>query len=142
MEDCIKKNTFTQEDVLHDVLFGFKRRKGFSLMKNDSFLNSLNTSWQETQMFVSLYSNFTYQLLIYDPKFFVELDTTDDPCNDDPNYHFQRCVTESLSSKVSCECFFWKLCYSTFSCVFTFQIKKSPESEFRLVAKLYGIVGV
>ena len=139
MEDCIKKNTFTQEDVLHDVLFGFKRREGFSLMKNDSFLNSLNTSWQETQMFVSLYRNFTYQLSIYDPKFFVlsisaslptiqktlnpnatsnlwhflklteveELNTADDPCNDDPNYHFQRCVTESLSSKVSCECIFF-----------------------------------
>ena len=153
VEDCIKKNTFTQEEVLHDVIFG--RGKGLSLMNNESFLinedfsafflgryytfnleTTLNTSWDETQMSVSLYSNFTYQLFIYNPKFFVpsisaslptiqktlnpsatsnhwhflklteveELNTTDDPCNDDPNYDFQQCVTESLSSKVSCEC--------------------------------------
>ena len=157
VEDCIKKNTFTQEDVLHDVIFGFSRRQSmenFSLMNNESFLinedfsaffwgryytfdlkRKLNTSKLKTQLFVSLYSNFTYQLFIYDPKFFIlsgspslptiqktlnpsatsnswhflklteveELDTADDPCNDDPNYDFQRCVTESLSSEVSCK---------------------------------------
>ena len=154
VEDCIKKNTFSQEDVLHDIIFGFRKRKSMedlSLMNNKSFLINedfaafffgryytfnlemkLNTFRGKTQLFISLYQNFTYQLFIYDPKFFVlssspalptiqktlnpnttsnswyflkltevkELDTADDPCNDDPNYDFHRCVTESLSSKV------------------------------------------
>ena len=41
VEDCIKKNTFMQEDVLHDVIFGFRRRQSMenlSLMNNESFL--------------------------------------------------------------------------------------------------------
>ena len=38
--------------------------------------------------------------------------------------------------------FFFKLCDSIFPSLFTFPTKKSPESEFRLVAKLYGIAGV
>ena len=155
MEDCIMKNTFTQEDVLHDVIFGFRKKRrmeDLSLINNESLLinedfaafflgryytfdveKKLNTSKLKTQLFVSLYSNFTYQLFIYDPKFFVlslspslptiqktlnpkkasnswyflklteveELNTADDPCNDDLNYHFHRCVTESLSSEVS-----------------------------------------
>ena len=37
VEDCIKKNTFSQEDVLHDVIFGF-RNKDLSLVNNKSFL--------------------------------------------------------------------------------------------------------
>ena len=159
VEDCIKKNTFMQEDVLHDVIFGFSRRQSMenlSLMNNESFPvnedflaffwgryytfdieRKLNTSKLKTQMSVSLYRNFTYQLFIYDPTFFIlsgspslptiqrtlnpnttsnnwyflklteveELDTAADPCNNDPNYDFQRCVTETLSSKVSCEVF-------------------------------------
>ena len=151
VEDCIKKNTFTQEDVLHDVIFGFRKRKGLSLINNESFLiyedmaafflgryytfdikRKLTKRKHKTQLFVSLYHNFTYQLFIYDPTFFVlsespslptiqktvnpkktsntwyflklteveELDTADDPCNDDLNYEFQRCVSESLSSEV------------------------------------------
>ena len=156
VEECIKEITFTQEDVLHDVIFGWKERNAnnsdFSVMDIKSFKISedfsafylgryytfnleekLNTSKQKTQLFVSLYRNFTYQLFIYDPKFFVltesptlptiqktlnpnttsnswyflklteveELNTADDPCNNDPNYDFQRCVTESLSTEVS-----------------------------------------
>ena len=155
VEDCIKKNTFSQEDVLHDIIFGFRKRKSMedlSLMNNKSFLINedfaafffgryytfnlemkLNTFRGKTQLFISLYQNFTYQLFIYDPKFFVlssspalptiqktlnpntasnswhflklteveELDTADDPCNDDLNYDFHRCVTESLSTDVS-----------------------------------------
>ena len=158
VEDCIMKNTFTQEDVLHDVIFGFRKKRSMEdlslINNNESFLinedftafflgryytfdleKKLNTSKLKTQLFVSLYSNFTYQLFIYDPKFFIlsgspslptiqktlnpnatsnnwyflklteveELDTPDDPCNDDPNYDFQRCVTERLSSEVSCK---------------------------------------
>ena len=151
VEDCIKKNTFSQEDVLHDIILGFGKNKDWSIMNNKSFLinedfaafffgryytfkleTKLNTYKGKTQLFVSLYRNFTYQLFIYDPKFFVssgsptlptiqktlnpnttssslhflklteveELNTADDPCNDDPNYVFQRCVTESLSTEV------------------------------------------
>merc|ERR1712032_196021 len=157
-EDCIMKNTFTQEDVLHDVIFGFRKKRSMEdlslINNNESFLinedftafflgryytfdleKKLNTSKLKTQLFVSLYSNFTYQLFIYDPKFFIlsgspslptiqktlnpnatsnnwyflklteveELDTPDDPCNDDPNYDFQRCVTERLSSEIGCK---------------------------------------
>ena len=154
VEDCIRKNTFAQEEVVHDVILGFRKRKSmedFSLMNDESFFinedytafflgryytfnleTKMNTSKVKTQLFVSLYSNFTYQLFIYDPKFFVisespslptkqktlnqnarsnnwyflklteveELNTADDPCNDDPNYDFQRCVTESFSTAV------------------------------------------
>ena len=154
VEDCIMKNTFTKEEVVHDIIFGFSKRKAiekFSLMNDESLLitedhtafflgryytfhlkTKLNTSKLKTQLFVSLYRNFTYQLFIYDPKFFVlsespslptiqktlnpntssnnwyflklteveELNTADDPCNDDPNYDFQRCVTETFSTEV------------------------------------------
>ena len=31
-----------------------------------------------------------------------ELDVPDDPCNSDPDYNFQACVKESLSSQVGC----------------------------------------
>ena len=154
VEDCIKKNTFNQEDVLHDITLGWRKEK-LSLINNESlqiyedfgafFLGryytfnletKLTTKKQKTQLSVSLYHNFTYQLLIYDPKFFVltaspslptiqktvnpnttsnslyflkltevvELDTRDDPCNEDPNYDFQSCVAQSLASnsKVIC----------------------------------------
>ena len=152
-EDCIKQNTFNQEDVLHDVILGYKKRKSMadlSLINNKSFLinedfaafffgryytfninHKLTTQKPKTQLSVSLYHNFTYQLLIYDPKFFVlsespsipiiqkrvttgsnswyflklteveELNIADDPCNDDPDFEFHRCVVESLSIEVS-----------------------------------------
>ena len=95
-------------------------------------VSKLTTQKQKTQLSISLYHNFTYQLLIYDPKFFVltaspslptiqktvnpnttsnslyflkltevvELDTWDDPCNEDPNYDFQTCVAQNLATKV------------------------------------------
>ena len=154
VEHCIIKSTFTQQEVVQDVILGLRKRKNMedlSLMNNGSLLinedfsafflgryytfslqTKLTTSKFKTQLFVSLYSNFTYQLFIYDPNFFVltaspslptiqktlnqnaasnnwyflklteveELNTADDPCNDDPNYDFQRCVTESLSKEV------------------------------------------
>ena len=31
-----------------------------------------------------------------------ELDLPEDPCNTDPDYNFQACVRESLSSQVGC----------------------------------------
>ena len=86
VEDCIKEITFTQEDVLHDVIFGWMKRNAnnsdFSVMDIKSFKiyedfsafylgryytfnleEKLNISKQKTQLFVSLYRNFTYQLL-------------------------------------------------------------------------------
>ena len=31
-----------------------------------------------------------------------ELDLPEDPCNTDPDYNFQACIKESLSSQVGC----------------------------------------
>ena len=44
-------------------------------------------------------SNGYYKLALTEVK---ELDLPDDPCNPDPDYKFQTCVKESLSSQVGC----------------------------------------
>ena len=44
-------------------------------------------------------NNVYYQLILTEVE---ELDLPEDPCNTDPDYNFQACVRESLSSQVGC----------------------------------------
>ena len=44
-------------------------------------------------------SSHYYKLILTEVE---ELDLPEDPCNTDPNYNFQACIRESLSSQVGC----------------------------------------
>ena len=153
IQSCIDEKTYTQQEILTDVLLGFEGEKSIMNGNGTETIEDFTTPQDgkhyttqlsqmigpdysaKTNIYFVLNHKLSFRLFIHDPKYFLintntlefpiiyiktqksttpnyyyklflteveELDLPEDPCNTDPDYNFQACMKEILSSQVGC----------------------------------------